>query len=184
MKSMKKLLSGETSPILDCGSCGDFQFHAALNMEAGSRTPLPPSSNTLKSLIPDSTTTSMTNVTTDLEHKLKFKPALPDLPPPVLLPLKPQVPPEMTLSKAMPSKPPRKYIPVNKVVNDPEYEPVDRSYDEIEYRNNAWQTLGVDSPSHTEQVGDVFSGNIDEVLGTLEILYLVYTRYSPSNLLF
>lgn len=42
MKSMKKLISGENMASLDCG---EHQFNAALSMEAGSRSPLPPSPN-------------------------------------------------------------------------------------------------------------------------------------------
>lgn len=42
MKSMKKLISGESMASLDCG---EHQFNAALSMEAGSRSPLPPSPN-------------------------------------------------------------------------------------------------------------------------------------------
>lgn len=42
MKSMKKLMKGETIGSLDCG---EHQLNAALSMEAGSRSPLPPSPN-------------------------------------------------------------------------------------------------------------------------------------------
>lgn len=42
MKSMKKLISGDSVVSLDCG---EHQFNAALSMEAGSRSPLPPSPN-------------------------------------------------------------------------------------------------------------------------------------------
>lgn len=42
MKSMKKLINGDTIGSLDCG---EHQFNAALSMEAGSRSPLPPSPN-------------------------------------------------------------------------------------------------------------------------------------------
>lgn len=40
MKSMKKLINGESLGSLDCG---EHQLNAALSMEAGSRSPLPPS---------------------------------------------------------------------------------------------------------------------------------------------
>lgn len=42
MKTMKKLISGDSVVSLDCG---EHQFNAALSMEAGSRSPLPPSPN-------------------------------------------------------------------------------------------------------------------------------------------
>lgn len=42
MKSMKNLISGDSIASLDCG---EHQFNAALSMEAGSRSPLPPSPN-------------------------------------------------------------------------------------------------------------------------------------------
>lgn len=42
MKTMKKLISGDSMASLDCG---EHQFNAALSMEAGSRSPLPPSPN-------------------------------------------------------------------------------------------------------------------------------------------
>lgn len=42
MKSMKKLISGDSIVSLDCG---EHQLNAALSMEAGSRSPLPPSPN-------------------------------------------------------------------------------------------------------------------------------------------
>lgn len=42
MKSMKKLINGDSIGSLDCG---EHQLNAALSMEAGSRSPLPPSPN-------------------------------------------------------------------------------------------------------------------------------------------
>ncbi len=41
MKSMKKLISGDSGSL----DCGEHQLNAALSMEAGSRSPLPPSPN-------------------------------------------------------------------------------------------------------------------------------------------
>lgn len=51
-----------------------------------------------------------------------------------------------------PSKPPRKLLMLPKPTSipDPDYEPINTSYDEIEYRNNAWRTMGVDDINHTE----------------------------------
>lgn len=138
MKSMKKLLSGETTPpILECG---EAQLQAALTMEARSRTPLPPSPNSLP--LPES---MMSSITMELDQKLKLKSQMPDFPVSDKR--------KMSLEKLTLQTPPKKYTPlVKKTLDDPHYEPVERSYDEIEYRNNAWQTMGIDSPKHTEQV--------------------------------
>ncbi|XP_018571745.1 docking protein 2 isoform X2 [Anoplophora glabripennis] len=126
MKSMKKLLSGETSPVLDCG---DLQLQAALSMEARSRTPLPPSPTS--QLIQD--------------PNFKSQLSLPDL--------------DQALKKTKPAKPPRKGVIPKKPFSSPTpsnnyvYETVGK-YDDIEYRSDAWRTLGVDEPNHTEQVNE------------------------------
>ncbi|XP_072393146.1 uncharacterized protein Dok [Diabrotica undecimpunctata] len=137
MKSMKKLLSGETSPLLDCG---EDQFQAALLLAPRSRTPLVPSP-TIPSLqsISDSSISSksqlsqMSSISSELESK--------------------NIP--FSLKSVKPNKPPRKFIPLSKPLpeQDPTYEPIQK-YDEIEYRNNAWQTLGIDAPDHTEQIAE------------------------------
>lgn len=147
MKSMKKLLSGETTPpILECG---EAQFQAAFTMEARSRTPLPPSPTTQP--LQESMISSFSQMSTDLDHKLKMKSLVSDFSGSI----KSKLPVEKPLPNPKPSKPPRKYTPVTASTDDPHYEPVDRSYDEVEYRNNAWQTMGIDSPDHTEQVNIV-----------------------------
>lgn len=90
MKSMKKLLNGETSPNIECN---DAQFHAALSMEAGSRTPLPPSPNSSVNLMDLELSTNSRKLAnaSPLGHEAFVKP-----PPP---------------SPAVkPAKPPRKYI--------------------------------------------------------------------------
>ncbi|EEZ97502.1 docking protein 2 [Tribolium castaneum] len=124
MKSMKKLLKEDSNPSLPLLECGDNQFHAALSMEARSRSPLPPSptaSTTLHDI--DSSTSSTSSI---LETRPK------------------------------PVKPPRKSL-ATKQINT--YEPIDK-YDKIEYRNDAWKTLGVDDVRHTENPG---VGDDDEV---------------------
>jgi docking protein 2 len=45
MKSMKKLITGESFTLPAALDCGENQLNAALSMEAGSRSPLPPSPN-------------------------------------------------------------------------------------------------------------------------------------------
>ncbi|XP_057667821.1 docking protein 2 [Diorhabda carinulata] len=131
MKCMKKLASAENSPLLD----GDAQFQAAFFMEPRSRTPLVPSS-TLQSLTDLSVSSKSQISISSSDSDSKY----------VQCSLK--TPETKMAHKLKPSKPPRKFKPVNKP--EPEYEPVQK-YDEIEFRNNAWQTLGVDSPDHKEQ---------------------------------
>lgn len=141
MKSMKKLLSGETTPpILECG---EAQLQAALTMEARSRTPLPPSPTIQPLQDP-----FISGISMDLDHKCKLKSIVSDL----SASIKNKSSLEKPTPNPKPSKPPRKYTLRRSSTDHSHYEPVDRSYDEVEYRNNAWQTMGIDSPSHTEQV--------------------------------
>ncbi|XP_066994957.2 docking protein 3 [Anabrus simplex] len=67
MKSMRKLLSGESSSTPGI-VCGDNQFHAALSMEAGSRSPLPPS--------PTSATTPLIDVDFNAMSQSSTKPLI------------------------------------------------------------------------------------------------------------
>lgn len=117
MKSMKKLLKDDSSRILDCGN---NQFHAALSMEARSRSPLPPSPTTTTTLHNIESTTSNTSITESIDSAIK------------------------KLTVTTPVKPPRKTLPTIAT-----YEIVDK-YDQIEYRNDAWRTLGVDNVKHTD----------------------------------
>ncbi|KAJ8979447.1 hypothetical protein NQ317_006761 [Molorchus minor] len=113
------------SPILDCG---ELQLQAALNMEARSRTPLPPSP-----------TSSPSIQESNLSNKSQF----------IILDVD-----QRTLRKI---KPPRKYVPSKTPIcngtDECTYEPIDK-YDQIEYRTEAWRTLGVDEPNHSEQVSE------------------------------
>ncbi|XP_023021045.2 docking protein homolog [Leptinotarsa decemlineata] len=136
MKSMKKMLAGESSPVLDCGDA----LHAALTMEARSRTPLPPSP-TAPSL-QDCTISSKSQFVSSENDLIKPKPFV-----------KPNIN-MLPAVKAKPMKPPRKYAPKPPPDSDPTYEPIDRKYDEVEIKCNAWQTLGTDPPSHTETISD------------------------------
>lgn len=142
MKSMRKYLSGEsTSPILECG---ESQFQAAFTMEPRSRTPLPPSP------IFQPLQENVAQISLDIDHKLKLKP-VPDF----LVPNMTKISSESLSQIPKPIKPLRKFTSVKS--DDPVYEPVNRSYDEIEYRKNAWQTMGIDCPNHTEPVNLIIS---------------------------
>lgn len=152
MKSMKKILNGEsTSSLLDCG---DNQFQAALSMEARSRSPLPPSP-TSSTRIHDidlnnsnhSSTKSLVSFTDSLDKSINERRPLP---------------------KPKPYKPPRKHLPLissNKFFQDKfnpdceaSYEIMPQGldsryrYDEVEYRKEAWKTQGISEVKHTEIV--------------------------------
>lgn len=113
LKSMKNLLKEDTTNSFVNLHCQDSaQFHPALNMEARSRSPLPP--------LPTTATLFRDVETIEKDISVNKKPK--------------------------PIKPPRKILPPK---NKSFYEPVHR-YDEVECRNNAWKTLGLDDVSHTE----------------------------------
>ncbi|CAH0382635.1 unnamed protein product [Bemisia tabaci] len=136
MKSMKKLLNGESSSII----CGENQFQAALSMMARSRSPLPPSSASTTSLL-DSDACSIPSI----------KSLMPIKNPPPPPPLKPK-----------PKKPPRKHIlpkpsilsenksSINVAVDAGKDFNDTQNYDDIEVRNEAWKTLGIDTMTHSE----------------------------------
>lgn len=152
MKSMKKILTGEPqSTLLDCG---DNQFHAALSMEARSRSPLPPSpldtdnddksfSNLNNRYVNNSSSqsssksllsfTDFSDISTDKSLSLRSP-----------------------MPKPKPLKPPRKnLIPARgKTEDSTHYEPVSVdskiNYDKVEVRKEAWKTLGVNNINHTE----------------------------------
>lgn len=103
----------------------DDSLQAALSMEAKSRSPIPPSINSSTTNIISLDSSKLSNKLASLQlTELKVKP------------------------KTIPSKPPRKYVN-----NKSDYEPIDK-YDEIEFRNNAWRTMGVDDVKHTEQMNN------------------------------
>lgn len=142
MKSMKKRLNESPPAILEVG---DNQLHAALSMEARTRSPLPPSPTTSTTLHDieierfrsDSSATlsesSIKKLISSFEDNRKPQPPL---------------------------KPPRKYIGD---VSTADYETVCK-YDEIEIRNNAWKTLGTDTVNHTENIQNVVEENEDEYI--------------------
>ncbi|KAL3278914.1 hypothetical protein HHI36_016432 [Cryptolaemus montrouzieri] len=123
IKTMKKLLSNESvSSMLEI----DNSFHAALSMEPGSRSPLPLS-------LPSSTSKH------DIEQ------SIPVFPQPSHFEINNAL--AKSIIKPRPAKPPRKNLNIKD--DKPIYEAVNK-YDEIEYRNNAWKTMGVNDFDHVE----------------------------------
>ncbi|XP_065157015.1 docking protein 2-like [Atheta coriaria] len=126
MKSMKKLLKTDSASSLECG---DKQFQAVLNMEARSRSPLPPSPTTSTSL------QDVEQFSQDVSEKLQIK--------------APQKPPRKKL-------PPSTSSSTQQLLqshSDVDYEFVSK-YDEVEIRDKAWQTLGTDEVKHNEHIED------------------------------
>lgn len=151
MKTMKKLIKGDSSVSLDVG---DSQFNAALSMEAGSRSPLPPSPNQKSSSEFETAITqsqlSMTRIGFSSDS-IDFSTAS-------------TVPIGM---KVVPPKPPRRSLtPItlnisngNNDEKSPPYEVVTNicgkikrgnDYECIKTISDAWRTLGIDEPRHTE----------------------------------
>ncbi|KAJ8687100.1 hypothetical protein QAD02_022894 [Eretmocerus hayati] len=95
-KKMKQMLSGENSPTIDSN---DALFHAASNMEAGSRSPLPPSMNSSKNLIdldiPSFSQNSQKPLLVPISPTEPVKPPLPAKPKPIKPPRKPVFIPKM-----------------------------------------------------------------------------------------
>lgn len=134
MKNMKKLLNrGDSSPsVIDCK---DFQIQAALNMEPGSRNPLPSSFQTFQEPLIQ-LPSHFSSVRSFVE----------------------------SFTKEVPKKPPRKYLPPKSCGQAPlrllpqPYADVNTAtnefgkYDQVESRTNAWKTLGVEEPTHSESL--------------------------------
>lgn len=133
---MKKLLNrGDSSPSLI--DCKDLQIQAALNMEPGSRNPLPSSFQTFQEPLSQCSLPShFSSVRSFVE----------------------------SFTKEIPKKPPRKYLPPKSCGQAPlrilpqPYADVNTKtkefgkYDQVESRTNAWKTLGVDEPTHSESL--------------------------------
>lgn len=158
MKSMKKLLNGDSSGSLDCG---ENQLNAALSMEAGSRSPLPPFINSPTSPDVEISMVSHASLRGFLSStdsiNLSFIPG-----------------PAKNSAISIPNKPPRKTLhSVNSndrinvnfhetlvQLDSPPTPPernksmADRSrdYECIENITEAWKTLGIDEVRHTEHV--------------------------------
>lgn len=145
MQSMKKLLKRENSVSLL--ECGDSQFHAALSMEARTRSPLPPSPTTSTSAHDIETQFSSLS---DLSEK--FAQRFPSKSSNNLLLNRQFEQPGFPRFK--PLKPPRKNLySKDNDLNTGEYETVNK-YDEVECRNEAWKQLGTSEINHTENIQD------------------------------
>lgn len=160
MKSMKKLLNGDSSGSLDCG---ENQLNAALSMEAGSRSPLPAFINSPNSPDVDISMASHASLRGFLSStdsiNISFLPGPSTVKnAPILIPSKP---PRKTISTTSsedrinsnfnetliqldsPPTPPER----NKSMGDRS-----RDYECIENITEAWKTLGVSDVKHTEHV--------------------------------
>lgn len=163
MKSMKKLLNGDSSGSLDCG---ENQLNAALSMEAGSRSPLPPLINSPNS--PDIDISSHASLRGFLSSTDSINLSF--------------IPGTLSSSASMikntplniPNKPPRKALHLvssNERLNvnhqetlvqlDSPPTPPERNrsmkdryrdYECIETITDAWKTLGISDVKHTENV--------------------------------
>lgn len=154
MKSMKKLLNGDSSGSLDCG---ENQLNAALSMEAGSRSPLPPFINSPNSPDVEISMASHASLRGFLSStdsiNISFLPG-PPLPTPSIknAPI-PNKPPRKTFLNSdfhetlvqldSPPTPPER----NKSMGDRS-----RDYECIENITEAWKTLGISEVKHTEHV--------------------------------
>lgn len=171
MQSMKKLLKGETSSSSGLLDCGENQLHAALSMEARTRSPLPPSPTTSTTLHDIETLTDQHSEKFDKKsqfNKHKDLNFINDKSTSVKRKIHIFEMQEFTgeARKPMPSKPPRKnlYIKAHEKQENSNFS----KYDEIEMISDAWRTLGTDDVNHTE--------NINE---TLEEEYVSWGRKEP-----
>nr|CAD7394024.1 unnamed protein product [Timema cristinae] len=174
MKSMRKLLRGDAAIV-----CGDTQFQAALSMEAGSRSPLPPSPTSTTTLldidfsnaISQSSLKPLISPTTEMKPLIAPKPKLK----PVKAPRKHILASSYSQSKLLLGHDElstdsferfgkyRKFSGVDLVAGSmvsvsPLLSSADTdqssAYDKVEVRKEAWRTLGIDDMMHTERCVD------------------------------
>lgn len=169
VKSMKKLLNGDNSPNIECN---DTQYHAALCMEAGSRSPLPPSPNSSANLIDMDFTATTPNSQKQLNSSSSSDSTPASRPSPPIIKPKPAKPPRKNiftglldkkstdsdaLDSSSSSSSDQKHL-IN--TNSPESSQKSvsgslveekHSYDLVEVRSDAWKTHGTDNVHHTEK---------------------------------
>jgi hypothetical protein len=169
MKSMKKLLNGDSSGSLDCG---ENQLNAALSMEAGSRSPLPPLINSPNSPDVDISITSHAS----LRGFLSSSDSIPFVNPSTSVATSSNSAAiKNTPIISIPNKPPRKTLHIvnsnERISSSNQQEtlvqldspptPPERNksmlgryrdYECIENITEAWRTLGIDEVKHTENV--------------------------------
>lgn len=151
MRNMKKLLNHETHSLL----CGDNQFQAALSMVARSRSPLPPSPTSATTPLIDSEICGFSQMKPMMQFYNSsscnsFLVTSQDIIPPPLKPKMNQTDPPMG---KLPEKPPRKVTPVKEIEKEftEVHEPLSlAAYDDVEVRNEAWRTMGVDFANHND----------------------------------
>lgn len=141
MKSMKKLLSSENSA--SSIMCGDNQFQAALSMMARSRSPLPPSPTGITPLILDN------NDLNSLSCSSKPHVPLPQL---LIFPNESPLPPPL---KPKPKTIFSKKLPIIPVISEPhceakEMESPEAAYEDVQVRNDAWRTMGLNDANYNE----------------------------------
>lgn len=170
MKSMKRLLSGDNSPSMEFNNA---QYHAALSMEAGSRSPLPPSPNSSANLVDLDFSTISQNSQKHSNSSCSSVDSISFIrPPPPIIKPKPAKPPRKHMfptlmeRKSLEQEFPDstvcgKYTKLscsgspelpsknnNNLISDDQKNP----YDSVEVRQNAWRTHGLDNVLHTEMV--------------------------------
>lgn len=154
MKNMKQMIGSDN---LNSPEHSEFNIQSTANMFPGSRSPLVatrPDDLNFSSL--SFNTTSVSSQNSETAPLLMPKPALKPKP---LKPPRKMAYPIKNVSKDYPSstdesidfgryKKLDNYEPIDQINKD--HSPVAVPYDKVEIRNDAWKTLGIDDPDHTE----------------------------------